>query len=311
MHNNDYTDQFQSTPSVWRETKTAGIHGHSAVISIHSLRVEGDAKLWFNCNPDSPISIHSLRVEGDRLDDRRQIFGYISIHSLRVEGDYLSWAWAWAEINFNPLPPCGGRLIDFTTFKVLYGISIHSLRVEGDNYAHRFQHFVAYFNPLPPCGGRHAIIEKGGSKNYFNPLPPCGGRPQLLRRFAAQRPFQSTPSVWRETVDALRQTIQRNDFNPLPPCGGRQLRKHPINAKRGISIHSLRVEGDPERSRLPDQVQFQSTPSVWRETGLQEYADLSTEFQSTPSVWRETSSSAFFAAITTDFNPLPPCGGRR
>ena len=33
---------FQSTPSAWRETKTAGIHGHSVVISIHSLRVEGD-----------------------------------------------------------------------------------------------------------------------------------------------------------------------------------------------------------------------------------------------------------------------------
>ena len=176
MHNNDYTDQFQSTPSVWRETKTAGIHGHSAVISIHSLRVEGDAKLWFNCNPDSPISIHSLRVEGDRLDDRRQIFGYISIHSLRVEGDYLSWAWAWAEINFNPLPPCGGRLIDFTTFKVLYGISIHSLRVEGDSSQNMWieRQAISIHSLRVEGDGKRVLMRH--TPRHINPLPPCGGR---------------------------------------------------------------------------------------------------------------------------------------
>ena len=34
--------------------------------------------------------------------------------------------------NFNPLPPCGGRLnvLDAIVFAIL--ISIHSLRVEGD-----------------------------------------------------------------------------------------------------------------------------------------------------------------------------------
>ena len=80
-----------------------------AVISIHSLRVEGDAtkadrarkEALFQSTPSvwrettdgtctgviCPISIHSLRVEGDKPvqlvhDDR-----VISIHSLRVEGD--------------------------------------------------------------------------------------------------------------------------------------------------------------------------------------------------------------------------------
>ena len=56
--------RFQSTPSVWRETKTAGIHGHTVVISIHSLRVEGDRKLLVPSDT-LDISIHSLRVEGD------------------------------------------------------------------------------------------------------------------------------------------------------------------------------------------------------------------------------------------------------
>ena len=34
--------QFQSTPSVWRETIREGITMATKVISIHSLRVEGD-----------------------------------------------------------------------------------------------------------------------------------------------------------------------------------------------------------------------------------------------------------------------------
>ena len=68
----------------------------------------------------------------------------------------------------------------------------------------------AEFSDLPAC------------LTDFNPLPPCGGRPKSEISSLAYSRFQSTPSVWRET----------------------QLRKHPINAKRGISIHSLRVEGD-------------------------------------------------------------------
>ena len=58
-------------------------------------------------------------------------------------------------------------------------ISIHSLRVEGD---------------LPLlCSG-------AGGISHFNPLPPCGGRPRYCLPTAWQHPFQSTPSVWRETI---------------------------------------------------------------------------------------------------------------
>ena len=34
------------------------------------------------------------------------------------------------------------------------------------------------------------------------------------------------------------------------------------------------------------------------------------EFQSTPSVWRETYDDKLSALFQTDFNPLPPYGGR-
>ncbi|CDE12001.1 unknown [Ruminococcus sp. CAG:330] len=33
----------------------------------------------------------------------------ISIHSLRVEGDYEELKRQPEDIDFNPLPPCGGR----------------------------------------------------------------------------------------------------------------------------------------------------------------------------------------------------------
>ena len=56
-------------------------------ISIHALRVEGDAGRKRNGGADR-ISIHALRVEGDfhrRLLHSKS--AEISIHALRVEGD--------------------------------------------------------------------------------------------------------------------------------------------------------------------------------------------------------------------------------
>ena len=58
----------------------------------------------------------------------------------------------------------------------------------------------------------------------------------------------------------------RGDFNPLPPCGGRQLQN-----RQSVVIH-----------------EFQSTPSVWRETCADLIQRSAKQFQSTPSVWRET-----------------------
>ena len=56
---------FQSTPSAWRVTSVATLLLVDFVISIHTLRVEGD--LIFCVMSVTPrISIHTLRVEGDR-----------------------------------------------------------------------------------------------------------------------------------------------------------------------------------------------------------------------------------------------------
>ena len=61
---------------------------------------------------------------------------------------------------------------------------------------------------------------------------------------------------------------------------------------------------------INDTKKFQSTPSAWRETGsyVQEYSPL--KFQSTPSAWRETLFVLYHRFQTFHFNPLPPHGGR-
>ena len=79
------------------------------------------------------------------------------------------------------------------------------------------------------------------------------------------------------------------DFNPRPPCGGRRCRCQPHFA----------------------QDVFQSTSSVWRTTASSVPASRSSLFQSTSSVWRTTRALALLARGYTNFNPRPPCGGRR
>ena len=81
-------ETFQSTPSAWRETRFSYTQAGWHVISIHSLRMEGDCPLPRSVRQVQPISIHSLRMEGD-------IFIRMCLHDL---------------LHFNPLPPHGGRL---------------------------------------------------------------------------------------------------------------------------------------------------------------------------------------------------------
>ena len=90
-----------------------------------------------------------------------------------------NWGCTDVPVYFNPLPPCGGRPPFSSTKTATQLISIHSLRVEGDRDGTEVGKRGAYFNPLPPCGGRLR----------------WGYRPQK------KIIFQSTPSVWRETMN--------------------------------------------------------------------------------------------------------------
>ena len=213
---------FQSTPSVWRETLALQMDNIKTERFQSTPSVWRETYIFFFIELKKSISIHSLRVEGDR-----------SFHNFGFRSKkFQSTPSVWRETV--PLPP------PFAT----KCISIHSLRVEGD---------LQTWDYL-------------GNEVNFNPLPPCGGRLQHLAYLAVCREFQSTPSVWREThiydyrdleddisIHSLRVEgdEQRSHgpfrdihFNPLPPCGGRRGNPPARTCCHPISIHSLRVEGD-------------------------------------------------------------------
>ena len=101
--------------------------------------------------------------------------------------------------------------------------------------------------------------------------------------------FQSTPSVWRETVIWEMQRKRRKYFNPLPPCGGRHV----------IAPNSHLVQ------------YFNPLPPCGGRRFWFRFGVYSEQFQSTPSVWRETAPVIHVTCQCRDFNPRPPCGGRR
>ena len=71
-----------------RATRRCRIHQHTALISIHALREEGDARLSRVFRASLRISIHALREEGDNGSYKRCEPSNISIHALREEGDH-------------------------------------------------------------------------------------------------------------------------------------------------------------------------------------------------------------------------------
>ena len=219
--------------------------------------------------PHLVISIHSLRMEGDPVSEVDAVLQSISIHSLRMEGDvdvaegvkadtvFQSTPSAWRETwtlqrvsrltrYFNPLPPHGGRqqscsfwtqLVQFqstpsTRRETQSGrhdhdrchISIHSLHTEGD----KFQFFALpksmYFNPLPPHGGRRRNSAARTMPDTFQSTPSTRRETHFLTQIFTVALFQSTPSTRRETV------FMRD-----------------MQEFYAISIHSLHTEGDYHR----------------------------------------------------------------
>ena len=124
------------------------------VISIHSLRVEGDHDNLVTL-PNYDISIHSLRVEGD-FNHAVQNCCYLIFQSTPSawRETFCRPILAATNFYFNPLPPRGGRRIPFLINDRAISISIHSLRVEGDTLTASRPRKGENFNPLPPRGGR-------------------------------------------------------------------------------------------------------------------------------------------------------------
>ena len=147
-------------------------------------------------------------------------------------------------IDFNPLPPHGGRRNFHAPNGLIENISIHSLRMEGDCVILWNTHRKNYFNPLPPHGGRLQYDRRFSSVFLFQSTPSAWRETPPSRSIFSDPVFQSTPSAWRETAFGYGFKIQLFHFNPLPPHGGRPSRS------------------ESDRSDFT----FQSTPSAWRET---------------------------------------------
>ena len=144
-------------------------------ISIHALRVEGDwARLYNRCY--LRISIHALRVEGDLPTYKAQLNVSISIHALRVEGDVVPFDISLSKIDFYPRPPGGGRLQNVRKIKrAVVFLSTPSgwratvyQQIGGDTPQH--------FYPRPPGGGRQKERLITDEVSHFYPRPPGGGR---------------------------------------------------------------------------------------------------------------------------------------
>ena len=166
----------------------------------------------------------------------------ISIHVLRVEDDATDKAAHAYRCNFNPRPPCGGRL----TRPALTWLLLE-------------------FNPRPPCGGRLFRSMLAKSDVNFNPRPPCGGRHDCRSNDSQAKRFQSTSSVWRTTDYAAKPRIEllfqstssvwrttnkvcdglRNlQFQSTSSVWRTTARSGRLCKAARISIHVLRVEDD-------------------------------------------------------------------
>ena len=98
------------------------------------------------------------------------------------------------------------------------------------------------------------------------------------------------PFRWRATPLLPPISMRWIYFYPRPPCGGRRFHQCNRSAAGRISIHALRVEGDPSLSSNVSTIsRFLSTPSGWRAT-----IPLSSSPRDCP-----------------NFYPRPPGGGRQ
>ena len=150
------------------------------VISIHSLRMEGDLRRHRTYRRMRGFQSTPSAWRETAMQYAETLRQRISIHSLRMEGDYHRMCYIRRLWDFNPLPPHGGRLNDI----------VDSL-------------LPLHFNPLPPHGGRLS------RETFFSTCVPFQSTPSAWRETydidgnGDWITFQSTPSAWRETLGAF------------------------------------------------------------------------------------------------------------
>ena len=81
------------------------------------------------------------------------------------------------RLNFNPRPPCGGRLRRYRLRHAVKVISIHVPRAGDDRVDKRHDKQYDLFQSTSPVRGTTFGKCPFFRRNFnFNPRPPCGGR---------------------------------------------------------------------------------------------------------------------------------------
>ena len=166
-----------------------------------------------------------------------------------------------------------------------------------------------YFYPRPPRGGRPRLGHTRQTLPDFYPRPPRGERPTLSTLEAESEDILSTPSARRATDFPCGMSSDTADFYPRPPRGGRPPSpSRPLHspvflstpsaratgasprrrARRKISIHALREEGDLHPAK-----------------GVESHVDF---YPRPPRGGRRLGRG--LRRLRADFYPRPPRGGR-
>ena len=217
----DSMNFYPRPPHGGRQGETVGIWVDYK-ISIHALRMEGDAPYIFfgHAGPPHfyPRPPHGGRLQQIKAQKYVTVFlstpsawratapdaaaGTVDDHFYPRPphgGRHLQSRMTAASRYFYPRPPHGGRRTSSTMPPISEMISIHALRMEGDGADRAGQ----------------------GRGQDFYPRPPHGGRPVSDSRQHHPPAFLSTPSAWRATI-VLISDADEFHFYPRPPHGGRQ-----------------------------------------------------------------------------------------
>ena len=171
------SNEFLSTPSARRATKT----------------VVGGWKKWL-------ISIHALREEGDALPLHRRepVSGFLSTPSAR-RATARATSTQHPQVHFYPRPPRGGRRLDAVVdLRPCEFLSTPSARRATRAVIETAQ-ALKNFYPRPPRGGRRRPSVSSLQTCDFYPRPPRGGRRHGFCIKRGKNLFLSTPSARRAT----------------------------------------------------------------------------------------------------------------
>ena len=146
-------------------------------ISIHALRVEGDASWKITQMMSSKFLSTPSGWRATYLIYSTVFRQNISIHALRVEGDRRATIKCIRKKHFYPRPPGGGRPLK----AIMLRRSIEKFLSTPSGWRATAQGFCfppkpPNFYPRPPGGGRQIFVFTGTLEHDFYPRPPGGGR---------------------------------------------------------------------------------------------------------------------------------------